>query len=58
MEKMKPITAIKRYFEHADKIAPDGGRKFEGVKEFKELTIDDKAELGALAAAELGIELE
>lgn len=58
MEKMKPIAAIKKYFEQADKITPEGGRKFQGVAEFKGLTQEDKTELGMLACKELGCEFE
>ena len=47
---MSRIKAIKTFFE------ADGGKKL-GMKELKDLTPDDKEELGILAAKELGVEL-
>jgi hypothetical protein len=51
MEKMTRIKAIKTFFE------ADGGKKV-SMTEFKELTDEDKDELGKLACKELGVELE
>ena len=45
------VIAIKRFFES------DGGRKV-GLEEFKQLTPDDRDELGPLAAKALGMELK
>ena len=50
MEKMTRIKAIRTFFE------ADGGRKL-AMSELKELTADDRKELGELAAKELGVEL-
>ena len=55
------IVAIKRYFEQADDIAPQGGRKVEMAELIEAkggLKKEDKAELGGLCAVELGIELD
>jgi len=56
---MKKAQAIKEYFQQADKIAPDSGKKVE-MAELKEM-IKDKAgydELAQLAAEALGVELD
>ena len=44
---MKAVPAIKRYFES------NGGRKIE-MSELKELTHEERQELGEMAAVELG----
>lgn len=49
---MKALTAIKRYFEqepHGRKVPMD---------ELKSLSNEDRQELGAFAAKELGVELD
>lgn len=51
-KKIGNIAAIKRYFECACPIAPNGGQKVP-VSELKDLSADAKAELGPLAFAEL-----
>lgn len=51
------VKAIKTFFERDDQFAPGGGRKV-GMAELKDLTPDDRAELGVLCAAELGMEVE
>lgn len=50
MEKLTRVAAIKRFFE------AEGGRKVT-MSELKNLTNDDKQELGNLAAVELGCEI-
>lgn len=50
-EKVSKVIAIKRFFEL------DGGRKV-GLDEFKQLTPEDREELGAPCAAALGLELK
>lgn len=49
METISPVQAIKRYF--ADDPRPVS------LAELKELSQEDRKELGALAAKELGLEL-
>jgi hypothetical protein len=49
---MKSIKAIKTYFE----AQPYGSRV--GMDEIKQLTSEERAELGRLACAELGEEFE
>jgi hypothetical protein len=49
------VQAIKAYFERPDNIAPNGGCKLE-MSELKELTNDERAELGQLCCAEIGEE--
>lgn len=51
-EKMSRLKAIRTFFESGE-----NGRKLT-MDELKALTPDDKKELGELAAAELGVELE
>lgn len=50
---MKRMTAIKTFFERADRISPEGGRKIT-MDELKALNSDERAELAILAARELG----
>jgi hypothetical protein len=50
MEKVTAIRAIKTYFEL------DGGKRV-SMTEMKNLTNEDRVELGGLAAVELGMEL-
>jgi hypothetical protein len=50
-QKMRPITAIRTYFN--DGVHPDIT-----MAELKELTKEERAELGAMCAKELGVELE
>ena len=50
-EKISKVIAIKRFFES------NGGRKV-GLEEFKQLTPEDRDELGPPAAKELGLELK
>ncbi len=49
-ETLNNVQAIRMYF------AKDGGREVT-LAEMKELTREDRAELGALAAKELGVEI-
>jgi hypothetical protein len=51
MEKISNVRAIKQFFEK------DDGRTVT-MAEMKELTVQDRIELGKLAAIELGYELE
>lgn len=51
-EKIGNVVAIKRYFECKDKIAPSGGQQVV-TKELTALSKEARAELGALALAEL-----
>jgi len=55
-EKVSAIGAIKTFFQRTDKFAPNGGRTI-SMPEFKAISAADRAELGALAAIELGVEL-
>lgn len=55
-EKVSAVAAIKRYFERADAIAPNGGKKIT-MPEITALPLKDRAELGVLAAKELGVTL-
>ena len=50
------VRAIKAYFAREDDISPEGQNMTakEMMVQVKALTSDDKKELGALAAAELG----
>lgn len=50
---MTGINAIKTFFERADKIAPEGGRKVEN-RELMNLDKESRRELGELACAALG----
>lgn len=52
---MKAVQAIKKFFERPDAftVSEEGGRKLT-IPELKELSSEDKRELGQLAAAELG----
>ncbi len=50
-DKIKGVIAIKEFFEK------DGGRKI-SVSELKELSPEDRRELGKLSAEALGKELE
>lgn len=51
MIKLPNLVAIKRYFEQ------DGGHKF-NMAELKALSKEEKEELGALCAIELGVEIK
>ena len=51
MEKMSPVKAIKTFFEA-------GGRAKVTLKELQSFTAEERVELGKLAAAELGVEIE
>lgn len=51
------MTAIKRYFERTDDLAPNGGKPC-GMQELKALTQEDRNELAILAAKELGEDLQ
>ena len=51
MEQMNKVQAIKRFFE-----AQPYGRKVE-MLEMKALTIEDRSELGTLAAEAMGVEI-
>ena len=66
-EKVSAIGAIKtlraqswfrarKFFQRTDQFAPNGGRTIT-MSEFKAISAADRAELGALAAIELGVEL-
>lgn len=57
MEKTRALTALKRFLERDDSMAPGGGRKVT-MAELQQLSGEDRRSLGALAAAELGVELE
>ena len=56
-EKVGPLVAIKKYFEQTDKIAPEGGRKC-APTEITQLSPEDRKVLGAMCAAEMGLELQ
>ncbi len=49
--RMSPVKAIRTFFE------ADGGRKV-NMEELKTLPLEDRRELAALAAAQLGVELD
>ena len=58
MEKMKPVAAIRKFFERDDAISPGGGRKVP-MAELKELILSgEKGEMATLCARELGVELD
>lgn len=50
---MTNVAAIKQYMTRKDNITPEGGRDV-NMAEFRALTNDDRVELGALAAKEMG----
>jgi hypothetical protein len=50
MEPMSPVKAIRTFFEK------DGGKKV-ALKELQVLKVEEREELGKLAAIELGVEL-
>ena len=56
-EAVSAVIAIKRFFERADIITPDGGKKF-GFDELKAIPKTYRDELGALCAVELGVEIK
>jgi hypothetical protein len=56
-EKMSKVKAIRDFFQREDEIAPEGGRKV-NLQELKELSDEDKDELGTLCAEQLGAEIE
>jgi hypothetical protein len=55
---MTAAKALKVYLERKDNLAPEGGRKVELGTELRALSIEDRQELGRLAAAELGEEID
>jgi len=52
---MTSTQALKKYLERDDAISPGGGKPLK-MTELKELSNDERAELGKLAAAALGEE--
>jgi len=54
---MTNFEAIKTFFEQADSIAPEGGKKVT-IQEAKLLNREDIKELGSLCAAVLGVEIK
>ena len=53
MVEMSNVKAIQEFFTRKDMITPEGGRKVI-MAEFKELSMEDRIELGELCRAELG----